>query len=63
MQNTAVVYVKAPYEMADNAVVTALTFYGTVANICRQIHDFDENMIKKHQATNPQLYKEDTHSQ
>ena len=43
-QNTAVIYVKAPYEMADNAAVTALTFYGTDANIRRQIHDFDENI-------------------
>lgn len=40
--NSTVVYVKAPYEMADNVVTTALSYYGTVTNIRRQVHDFDE---------------------
>ena len=44
VQNSAVAYIKAPYEMADNVIVTTLTYYGTVTNIRRQIHDFDENI-------------------
>ena len=41
--NSVVVYIKAPYEMADNVIASALTAYGTVTNI-RQVHSFDENV-------------------
>ena len=44
IQNSVVVYIKAPYEMADSVVVSALLPYGTVANIRRQYHDFDEGI-------------------
>ena len=44
VQNTAVVYVKAPYEMADKVVVNVLMQYGTVTNIRRQVHDFDDEI-------------------
>ena len=42
--HSVVVYVKAPYEMSDNVVANALIQYGTVANIRRQHHLFDDNI-------------------
>ena len=42
--HSVVVYVKAPYEMSDNAVANALIQYGTVVNIRRQHHLFDDNI-------------------
>ena len=44
IQNSAVVYIKAPFEMTDQVVTTALTMYGTVENIRRQMHDFDSKI-------------------
>ena len=35
-------YIKVPYEMSDE--VTALLPYGTVINIRRQVHDFDNEI-------------------
>ena len=42
--NSVVVYVKCPYEMSDQVVTNTLSFYGTVANIRRQFHDFDRSV-------------------
>ena len=44
IRNSAVVYIKAPYEMTDQVIINVLMEYGTVANIRRQIHDFDETI-------------------
>lgn len=44
IQNSAVVYVKAPFEMEDQVVVNALMFYGTVVNLKRQFHTFNNNI-------------------
>ena len=63
VQNSAVVYVKAPYEMSDAVVINALTQYGTVTNIRRQVHDFDNGietgvrscLVKKHQNINTEV--------
>ena len=44
IMNSVVVYVKAPYEMSDAAVVSALMQFGTATNIRRQVYDFDENV-------------------
>ena len=44
VQNSAVVYVKAPYEMSDTVVTSALMQYGTVTNIRRQAYDFDKEV-------------------
>ena len=41
-QNSAVIYVKAPHEMADKVVWNALMQFGTVVNLRRQIHNFDD---------------------
>ena len=42
--NSVVVYVKAPYEMEDAVVSNALMIYGTVENIRRQVHVFDNSI-------------------
>ena len=44
VQDSVVVYVKVPYEMEDNVVINALMNYGTVSNIRRQHHFFDEQI-------------------
>ena len=44
IQNSAVIYIKAPFEMTDQVVTSALTMYGTVENIRRQFHQFDSNI-------------------
>ena len=44
VRNSAVVYIKVPYEMSDEVVTTALLPYGTVVNIRRQMHDFDNEI-------------------
>ena len=44
IQNSVVVYVKAPFEMGDDVIVNALNPYGTVTNVRRQYHDFDKNV-------------------
>lgn len=44
IQSSVVVYVKTPYEFEDQALVNALSIYGTVVNIRRQYHNFDENI-------------------
>ena len=44
IQNSAVIYIKAPFEMTDQVVISALTMYGTVENIRRQFHQFDSNI-------------------
>ena len=44
VQNSAVIYVKAPYEMSDQIVVNVISSYGTVVNIRRQHHSFDEDI-------------------
>ena len=41
-QHSTVVYVKAPYEMTDTVITNALMQYGTVTNLRRQFHDFNE---------------------
>ena len=42
--SAVVVYVKAPYEMTDRVVMNALMQYGTVTNIRRQHHDFNNTI-------------------
>ena len=42
--NSAVVYIKAPYEMTDEVVTNVLLQYGTVTNIRRQVHEFDNSI-------------------
>ena len=44
LQNSVVAYIKAPYEMDDRVIVNALFPYGTVANVRRQVHDFNQNI-------------------
>ena len=39
--NSAVIYIKVPYEMTDEVVINALMQYGMVTNIRRQVYDFD----------------------
>ena len=41
--SSAVVYIKAPYEMTDQVVLNVQS-YGTVANMRRQVHDFDSQV-------------------
>ena len=44
LQNSVVAHIKAPYEIDDRVIVNALFPYGTVANVRRQVHDFDQNI-------------------
>lgn len=44
IRNSVVAYIKAPYEIPDNAITSLLSRYGTVANIRRQYHSFDDNI-------------------
>ena len=44
VRDSVVAYIKAPYEIPDQAVISLLTHYGTVANLRRQRHDFDDNI-------------------
>ena len=44
IRNSVIAYIKAPYEIPDNAITSLLSRYGTVANIRRQYHGFDDNI-------------------
>ena len=44
IQNSAVIYIKVPYEMSDQMVLNAISPSGTVANIRRQHHVFNEDI-------------------
>ncbi len=44
VRNSVVAYIKAPYEIPDQTITSLLSRYGTVVNIRRQLHGFDDKI-------------------